>query len=181
VVTAVFSALILFLTSVADPNKTFGMYAWLMGTLTGPDYVTLILLGGYLLLGLGLLGSKAQALNLLTLGEETARSLGVEVEHVKKLVFLMSALVTGAAVAFSGLIGFVGLIVPHAIRLGVSADHRLLMPLSGVVGGALLMVADAVARTLLSPIELPVGVVTALVGGPVFLYLLMQRRVGRIG
>lgn len=181
VVNAIFSAFILFLTSVADPNKTFGMYAWLMGTLTGPDYVTLIILGGYLVLGLGFLAAKAQALNLMTLGEETARSLGVEVERVKKIVFLMSALVTGAVVAFSGLIGFVGLIVPHAIRLGVSADHRLLMPLSGLVGGAFLMVADTVARTLLSPIELPVGVVTALVGGPVFLYLLTQRRVGRFG
>lgn len=181
VVNAIFSALILFLTSVADPNKTFGMYAWLMGTLTGPDYVTLLILGGYLSVGLGLLATKARALNLLTLGEETARSLGVEVERVKKLVFLMSALVTGAVVAFSGLIGFVGLIVPHAIRLGVSADHRLLMPLSGLVGGAFLMVADTVARTMLSPVELPVGVVTALVGGPIFLYLLMQRRVGGMG
>ncbi|MGE3785741.1 MAG: FecCD family ABC transporter permease [Nitrospirales bacterium] len=181
VVNAIFSAFILFLTSVADPNKTFGMYAWLMGTLTGPDFVTLMILGGYLVLGLGFLAAKAQALNLMTLGEETARSLGVEVERVKKIVFLMSALVTGAVVAFSGLIGFVGLIVPHAIRLGVSADHRLLMPLSGLVGGAFLMVADTVARTLLSPIELPVGVVTALVGGPIFLYLLMQRRVGRFG
>ena len=180
VVNAIFSALILFLTSVADPNKTFGMYAWLMGTLTGPDYVTVIILGGYLTLGLGVLMRQAQSLNLLTLGEETARSLGVEVERVKKAVFLMAALVTGAVVAFSGLIGFVGLIVPHAIRLWVSADHRLLMPLSGLVGGAFLMVADTVARTILSPVELPVGVVTALVGGPVFLYLLMQRKVGNI-
>ncbi|MCA9464710.1 MAG: iron ABC transporter permease, partial [Nitrospira sp.] len=114
VVNAIFSALILFLTSVADPNKTFGMYAWLMGTLTGPDYVTVIILGGYLTLGLGVLMRQAQSLNLLTLGEETARSLGVEVERVKKAVFLMAALVTGAVVAFSGLIGFVGLIVPHA-------------------------------------------------------------------
>lgn len=181
VVNAIFSALILFLTSVADPNKTFGMYAWLMGTLSGPDYVTLMMLGCYLLLGLGLLATKAHALNLLTLGEETARSLGVEVEGIKKLVFLMSALVTGAVVSFSGLIGFVGLIVPHAIRLGVSADHRVLLPLSGLAGGAFLMVADTVARTILSPIELPVGVVTALVGGPVFLYLLMHRRVARMG
>ena len=180
VVNAIFSALILFLTSVADPNKTFGMYAWLMGTLTGPDFVTVMILGGYLTLGLGVLIRQAQFLNLLTLGEETARSLGVEVERVKKVVFLMSALVTGGVVAFSGLIGFVGLIVPHAIRLWVSADHRLLMPLSGLAGGAFLMVADTVARTLLSPVELPVGVVTALVGGPVFLYLLMQRKVGNI-
>ena len=177
VLNAIFSALIMFLTSVADPNRAFGMYAWLMGSLTGPDYFTLSILGLYLSIGLLLLGSQAHSLNLLTLGEEAARSLGVEVERVKKLIFLAAALVTGAVVAFSGLIGFVGLIVPHAVRLALSADHRLLLPIAALTGGVFLMIADTLARTLLSPIEIPVGVVTALVGGPVFLYLLMNHRV----
>ena len=176
VLSAVFSALIMFLTSVADPNRAFGMYAWLMGSLTGPDYPTLAILTLYLGIGLLVLGSQAQSLNLLTLGEEAARSLGVEVERVKKLVFFATALLTGAVVAFSGLIGFVGLIVPHAVRLALGADHRLLLPIAGLSGGIFLMVADTVARTLFSPTEIPVGVVTALVGGPVFLYLLMNRR-----
>ena len=177
VLNAIFSAFIMFLTSVADPNRAFGMYAWLMGSLTGPDYPTLGILGIYLGIGLVLLATQAHALNLLTLGEEAARSLGVEVERVKKLIFLASALLTGAVVAFSGLIGFVGLIVPHAVRLALSADHRLLLPIAGLAGGVFLMVADTVARTVLSPAEIPVGVVTALVGGPIFLYLLMNHRV----
>lgn len=177
VLNAIFSAFIMFLTSVADPNRAFGMYAWLMGSLTGPDYPTLGILGIFLGIGLVLLATQAHSLNLLTLGEEAARSLGVEVERVKKLIFLASALLTGAVVAFSGLIGFVGLIVPHAVRLALSADHRLLLPIAGLAGGVFLMVADTVARTLLSPAEIPVGVVTALVGGPVFLYLLMNHRV----
>ena len=176
VLSAIFSALIMFLTSIADPNRAFGMLAWLLGSLTGPDYQTLAILTVYLGLGLGVLGSQAQSLNLLTLGEEAARSLGVEVERVKKLVFFATALMTGAVVAFSGVIGFVGLIVPHAVRLALGADHRLLLPLAALTGGIFLMAADTAARTLFSPAEIPVGVVTALVGGPVFLYLLMNRR-----
>ena len=176
VLNAIFSALVLFLTTLVDPYKASGMYAWLMGSLTGPDFQTVLVLAGYLLLGIFVLVSQASALNLLTLGEEASRSLGVEVERVKRVVFTASALLTGAVVAFSGLIGFVGLIVPHAVRLMFGADHRLLLLASGILGGMFLMVADTVARTLLSPAEIPVGVVTALVGGPIFLYLLVQRR-----
>ena len=176
VLNAIFSAFIMFLTSIADPNRAFGMYAWLMGTLTGPDWSTLGILVLYLGAGLVILGMHAQSLNLLTLGEETARSLGVEVERVKKMVFLAAALLTGAVVSFSGIIGFVGLIIPHAVRLVVSADHRLLLPVAGLVGGMFLMLADTVARTALSPSEFPVGVITALVGGPIFLWLLTTRQ-----
>ena len=176
VLNAIFSALILFLTSLADPYKASGMYAWLMGSLTGPDFQTVLVLAVYLVFGVGILVSQARSLNLLTLGEEAARSLGVEVERVKRVIFAASALLTGSVVAFSGLIGFVGLIVPHAIRLVFGADHRLLLIASGIAGGTFLMVADTVARTLLSPTEIPVGVVTALVGGPIFLYLLVQQR-----
>ena len=176
VLNAIFSAFIMFLTSIADPNRAFGMYAWLMGSLTGPDWSTLGMLVVYLGVGLAILGMHAQSLNLLTLGEETARSLGVEVERVKKSVFLAAALLTGAVVSFSGIIGFVGLIIPHAVRLVVSADHRLLLPVSGLVGGMFLMLADTVARTALSPSEFPVGVMTALVGGPIFLWLLTKNQ-----
>ena len=176
VLNAIFSAFIMFLTSIAEPNRVFGMYAWLMGTLTGPDWSTLGILVLYLGAGLFILGRHAQSLNLLTLGEETARSLGVEVERVKKSVFLAAALLTGAVVSFSGIIGFVGLIIPHAVRLVFSADHRLLLPVAGLVGGMFLMLADTLARTALSPSEFPVGVITALVGGPIFLWLLTTRQ-----
>ena len=179
VLNAIFSAFILFLTSLADPYRAFGMYSWLMGSLTGPNMKTVLVLALYLFGGVAALFSQAPALNVITLGEESAKALGVEVERVKRVLFAASALVTGAVVAFSGLIGFVGLIVPHAVRLVFGADNRLLLVASGLVGGVFLMMADTVARTLLSPAEIPVGVVTALVGGPVFLYLLIQRR-GRV-
>ncbi|RMH32741.1 MAG: iron ABC transporter permease [Nitrospirae bacterium] len=175
VLNAILSAVIMFLTSIAEPSRAFGMYAWLMGNLTGPDPATLGTLTVYVAIGIGMMVAQARALNLLALGEEVARSLGVDVERVKKGIFVSAALLTGAVVAFSGMIGFVGLIVPHMIRLAVSADHRLLLPASCFVGGMFLMVADTVARTVVSPGEIPVGVITAIVGGPIFLYLLVQR------
>ncbi len=126
--------------------------------------------------GVGLLCWQARNLNLLALGEETARGLGLEVERVKHLIFFIAALVTGAVVAVSGLIGFVGMVVPHAMRMVLGADHRLLLPAAALFGGAFLMVADTAARSLLAPTELPVGVLTALCGGPFFIYLLIRHR-----
>src|SRR5207302_10611047 len=123
-----------------------------------------------------LLCGEARNLNLLALGEETPRGLGLAVERVKRLIFLTTALVTGAVVAVSGLIGFVGMVVPHAVRMMLGADHRLLLPAAALFGGVFLMVADTVARSLLAPTELPVGVMTALCGGSFFIYLLIRHR-----
>ena len=119
---------------------------------------------------------QATTLNLMTLGDESARSLGVETERVKKLMFVTSAMVTGAVVSVSGMIGFIGMVVPHAVRLVLGADHRLLFPASALVGGMFLLLADTAARTLLSPTEIPVGIITALTGGPFFIYLLMRKK-----
>jgi iron complex transport system permease protein len=102
--------------------------------------------------------------------------LGVETEHVKRLVYLLSALITGAVVSVSGMIGFIGMVIPHAVRLMLGADHRLLLPASALVGGMYLMIADTVARILLTPAEIPVGIITALAGGPFFIYLLVWRK-----
>ncbi len=179
ILNAVFSALVMFVTSIMEPNRSFGMMSWLMGTLTAPDYPAMLVLAGYLLVGLFVLFRQAASLNLLTLGEESARSLGVDVETVKKTVFFTSALLTGAVVSVSGMIGFVGMVIPHAMRLLTGADHRLLLPASALVGGVYLMAADTIARTLLAPAEIPVGVVTALAGGPFFIYLLTSRK-GRL-
>lgn len=179
ILNAVFSALVMFVTSIMEPNRSFGMMSWLMGTLTAPDYPAMLVLAGYLLVGLFVLFRQAASLNLLTLGEESARSLGVDVETVKKTVFFTSALLTGAVVSVSGMIGFVGMVIPHAMRLLTGADHRLLLPASSLVGGLYLMAADTIARTLLAPTEIPVGVVTALAGGPFFIYLLTSRK-GRL-
>lgn len=176
ILNAIFSALIMFITSIMEPNRSFGMMAWLMGSLTAPAYPVLVALSGYLLIGLVLLFKQVRVLNILALGEEPARSLGIDTERVKRFIFLVSALMTGAVVSFSGMIGFIGMIVPHAVRLVLGADHRLLLPASALVGGMFLMVADTMARTLFVPSEVPVGVITALAGGPFFVYLLVWRK-----
>lgn len=176
ILNAIFSALIMFITSIMEPNRSFGMMAWLMGSLTAPAYPVLIALSVYLLVGLVLLGKHVRVLDILALGEEPARSLGINTERTKRVIFLLSALMTGAVVSFSGMIGFIGMIIPHAVRLVVGADHRLLLPASTLVGGMFLMVADTMARTLFVPSEVPVGVITALAGGPFFVYLLVWRK-----
>jgi len=176
ILNAIFSALVMFVTSIMDPNRSFGMMTWLMGSLTAPAYPTLLVFSLYLIIGLGLLLKHVRVLNIMAVGEEPARSLGIDTDRTKRYIFLLSALITGAVVSVSGMIGFIGMVVPHAIRLIVGADHRLLMPASVLVGGTFLMVADTLARTLLSPSEVPVGILTALAGGPFFIYLLVWRK-----
>ncbi len=149
---------------------------WLMGGLSGANWRTAGLLLPYVLGGAAALSLYARDLNAMLLGEEPALHLGVPVEGVKRVLLLVGSLLTAAAVAVSGIIGFVGLVVPHAVRLVAGPDHRFLLPASALVGGAFLVLADALARTLLAPTELPVGILTALAGGPFFLYLLRRRR-----
>lgn len=176
ILSAIFSALIMFATSITDPTSFFRIMFWLMGTLTAPEYPALAMLALYFAIGTFLLFRQAQSLNLLALGEESALSLGVNVERVKKVLFFTAALLTGAVVSMSGIIGFVGMVIPHVVRMTLGADHRTLLPASALVGGTLLMAADTVARTVLAPTEIPVGVITALAGGPFFIYLLMSRK-----
>ncbi len=176
ILNAIFSALIMFITSIMEPNRSFGMMAWLMGSLTAPAYPALAALSVYLLIGLFLLFKQVRVLNILALGEEPARSLGIDTERAKRVIFLVSALLTGAVVSVSGMIGFIGMVIPHAVRLVIGADHRLLLPASALVGGIFLMVADTMARTLFVPSEVPVGIITALAGGPFFVYLLVWRK-----
>jgi iron complex transport system permease protein len=115
-------------------------------------------------------------LNALLLGEETAHNLGTDPEFLKTLMLVMAAVMTSAAVAFTGVIGFVGLIIPHMVRLVVGADHRILVPAATMSGAIFLIFADSLARSVIAPIELPVGIITALCGGPFFLYLLRRSR-----
>lgn len=151
---------------------------WLLGGLEARTWDHLVLGAPAILVGLAIILASARELDALLLGELGAASVGVDVPRVRLRLVLASALVVGAAVAIAGPIGFVGLLVPHVVRLIVGAGHRALLPLSFVGGGVFLVVADLVARTLLAPAEIPVGVVTAAVGAPIFLALLLRKRSG---
>ena len=172
---AFFSALILFVQYFADFAETFRILRWLMGDLDVSSYgplLTALPLAGVALASFVWL---ARPLNLLNLGADAAESRGLDVTRAQRLAFFSASMATGAAVSVGGPVGFVGIIVPHLVRLLVGADHRVVLPASALFGAAFLIGCDAVARTVLSPLELPVGVVTALIGGPFFLWLLVKR------
>ena len=161
---------------VATESDLHTVVVWLMGGLTTATwtkvYITLPVVGA----GFVFMMLMSRRMNLLLMGEERAQELGVDSQRTRRKLMIVAALTTAAAVAFSGLIGFVGLMVPHIMRLLVGPDHRRLLPASALFGALLLLVADTVARTALAPAEIPVGVITAAVGGPFFLYLLRVRK-----
>jgi iron complex transport system permease protein len=171
---AFFSAVLLAVFSVASGQTARTMLFWMMGSLADATWARALALAPYAATGFGVLLAFAARLNLFAVGEENAAALGVDVESSKRIVFLASSLVTGAAVAFAGIIGFVGLLVPHAARAAVGNDQRLLLPVSAIGGAALLVAADALSRSAFAPSELPVGAVTAAIGAPVFAWLLLK-------
>lgn len=161
---------------VATERDLHTVIVWLMGGVTTATwtkvYITLpIVAAGFLYMYL-----MSRRMNLLLMGEERARELGVDSQRTRRNLMVVAALTTAAAVAFTGLVGFVGLMVPHIMRLVVGPDHRRLLPATALFGALLLLLADTVARTVLSPAEIPVGIITAAVGGPFFLYLLRARK-----
>ena len=174
VVNAFFSAMIMFLVSVAKSNQLHATLFWLMGNMTEEDFFVLWIGGGSIVAGLTALFFLGPQLNIISVGAQDARSIGVPVARVELAAFAISAFITAVAVSLSGLIGFVGLIVPHAVRLLFGPDHRQLLPLSSLAGAMFLVVADTVARMVVAPAQLPVGVVTAMIGGPFFLLLLIR-------
>lgn len=175
VVGAFFHALILLLLSFASADAYRSAGLWMMGSLAAADWSAVVLLAVYLLPAMTALLLMARPLNLLAMGEETALYLGANVERVKLASYLIASLLVAAGVAVSGVIGFVGLIVPHAVRLMWGSDHQLLFPAAVLLGGGFMLAADTVARTAAAPAELPVGVITALVGVPLFVVLLARR------
>lgn len=174
------SSLIVFITSAVDLSRVAGVMLWLIGSIR---LVDLWMIGGVgVLVALGLVVGlhDAYALNLLSQGDEVASQLGVDVPAARRRVLLATALMIGGAVAVSGLVGFVGLIVPHLVRLAIGPDHRVLVPSAALLGAGFVVAADALARSVLAPVELPVGAFTSLLGGPLFLFLL-RRELGRLG
>ena len=173
------SALIMFFISISQREELRTIIFWLMGDFSLSNYVAIWITFPYITLGFFLLYLHSRQLNLILLGEENAVQLGVRVERLKWISYFLASLITAASVSVCGLIGFVGLIVPHSVRLLFGPDHRLLLPCSALLGASFLIASDTIARTLFAPIELPVGVVTAAFGGPFFIYLLRTRKVVR--
>jgi len=171
-----FAALNLILHYLSDFTETHQMIRWMMGGLDVIGYSVLMRSLPVLLLSFGGLWLMSRTFNLLSTSEESASSKGVNVDRVQKISFVLASLITGTVVALSGPIGFVGLIVPHFLRILGGPDHRYLIPSSILFGGGFLVLADTIARTILSPIDLPVGILTALLGGPFFLWLLFKQR-----
>ena len=172
--TALGGAVIGLFTYVADDSTLRTLTFWNLGSLNGASYTRLWPILVVTVAVIFWLPRRARALNALLLGESEARHLGFDVERLKRELVFCSALGVGAAVAAAGMIGFIGLIVPHLMRLMIGPDHRLLLPASALAGGSLLLFADLLARLMLGPAELPIGIVTALLGAPFFLYLLRK-------
>jgi iron complex transport system permease protein len=176
ILNAMLSAVIMFITYMVDANKVMGIVYWLMGNLGSLDFKALAAVALYAVVGMAVLLKSARGLNLLALGDETAVTLGLDAERTKRVAFFASALLIGAVVSVSGMISFVGIMIPHVLRILIGPDHRLLLPASVLGGGIFLAAADTIARSLISPTEIPVGVITALCGGPFFLFLLWRGR-----
>jgi iron complex transport system permease protein len=173
------SALIMFFLSVSQREELHTILFWLMGDFSLSNFRAIWVVLPYIGLGFFVTYRHARQLNLILAGEENALQLGVDVERLKLVSYFSASLITAASVSVCGLIGFVGLIVPHSVRLLFGPDHRLLLPASALVGACFLIASDTLARTILAPVELPVGVITAAFGGPFFIYLLRTRKVVR--
>lgn len=171
VMQAFLGAIVSFMVSISNQVINEIVF-WLMGSLAMRGWSYALTMSPYLLVGFAVLISYARPLNLLALGERQAAHLGVHVERTKLVVLIVATFITAAAVSVAGVIGFVGLIVPHLVRLLVGPDYRLILPLSAIGGGIYVLWADTLARTLLSPTEIPLGVITAFLGAPFFAYLL---------
>ncbi len=164
------------LVYLANDAQLRDLTFWNLGSLAGATWSKVLAAGPIILLALCVVPFLSRALNALALGEAAASHMGIPVQRMKNISILCVAAAAGAAVAVSGGIGFVGIVVPHLLRLAIGPDHRFLLPASALLGGALLIAADMIARTVVAPAELPIGIVTAVLGGPFFLWILLRNR-----
>ena len=170
-----FSALILFVQYLADFAESYRTVRWLMGDLDIGSYRPILAALPFTVAAFGVFAILPRALNLLTMGEDVAASRGVDVGRAQRWAFFSASLATGAAVSLGGPVGFIGIVVPHLVRLMVGSDHRVVLPAATLFGAAFLVMCDVLARTVMAPVEVPVGVITALIGGPFFLWLLVRQ------
>jgi iron complex transport system permease protein len=162
------------LTTLIDSQQLRSIILWLMGNISEKDFSILLLSAVFIIGGITAIFTICQKLNVLAFGVQDAQSLGVNPRMVALAGFALASFITAVAVGLSGLVGFVGLIVPHSVRLVFGPDHRQLLPASALIGAAFVVICDTIARTIIAPEQLPVGVITAIVGGPVFLLLLAR-------
>jgi iron complex transport system permease protein len=175
IVTTFLSSAIVFVTTLMDATRIRSFTFWLLGDLSGTTTKLLWLALFIAIAGTIVLAAHARSLNLLMLGERDAFDLGVEVSRVRLVVFVVASLLVGSSVASSGSVGYVGLVVPHLVRLSLGSDNRITVPSAAICGAIFVVIADTVARTAIAPRELPVGAITALIGAPLFVYLLSRR------
>jgi iron complex transport system permease protein len=164
------------LTYMATDEQLRTITFWSLGSLGGASWETVTGILPFILIPVAGLPFLAKSLNVLTLGDAQALHMGIDVVVVKRIIMVLATIAVGASVAVAGMIGFIGLIIPHIIRMTFSADHRLVIPGSALLGAALLTLADLLARTIVAPAELPIGILTALIGTPVFLYIIITER-----
>jgi len=172
---AFISAVIMFVQYMADFTQSFRVLRWLVGDLDIGSYPPIVAALPLLAVALAVAAAIASRLNLLSVGAAAASARGVDVERTQRLAFVSASLATSTAVSLAGPVAFVGIVVPHLVRLIVGVDHRIVLPAAVLFGASFLVACDLVARTILAPIEVPVGIVTAVIGGPFFLWLLIRR------
>lgn len=176
IVAIAISGLIVFLVSISSNQALRGILWWLLGSLEIYNFKLLLIVGAIVGLGIVPIFILSQDLNAISIGEEEAMHLGIEIETVKKILFVVTALITGALVSITGIIGFVGLIIPHMMRMVVGPNHKILIPATCLAGAAFLISSDTLARSLFPPIEISIGVITSLVGAPIFIFLLRREQ-----
>lgn len=176
IINSFFTALILFLVTFTEFSKLQGSFFWIAGSISSLNYSSLAFISMFFVAGLAILMVFSGQLNILSLGESTAFSLGVNVELIKLISIISASLMTAAAVSFAGLIGFVGLMIPHIFRLIIGPDNRFLILSSALGGGLFLLLCDTLGRTILTPMEIPAGIITALAGCPFFIWLFLKEK-----
>ncbi|MFD2597791.1 FecCD family ABC transporter permease [Sphingobacterium corticis] len=169
------------LTYIASDEQLRNITFWSLGSLGGASWQTVSTLFPFSVISVGGLLFFSKSLNAMALGEAQAEHLGISVQQTKKYIIILAAIGVGATVAFTGLIGFIGLVIPHILRMSVTGDHKFLLPASAIFGAGILVLSDLIARTIASPTELPIGILTALFGVPIFLYIILKDRKSRKG
>jgi len=178
IVSVAISALIVFLISISRNEVLHSMTWWLWGSLQIYDFRLLFIVAIVVIAGIGVIYAFSQDLNAISIGEEEAAHLGIDVEKVKKILILVTSLITASLVCVCGIIGFVGLMVPHIMRLSVGPNHRRLIPATCLAAAIFMILCDLISRTVFTPLEIPIGVITALTGAPVFIFLMKRKQRG---